>query len=306
MALSWALSRSGAISQCSLGYSLHIAGLSSSLFFSHHGPLIVRSAQLFHRSNGFTQLCTRLAVHNQFSQLSVSVFCSAPPTLARFNRCPPSCSGLGSMVSRIPILQTCNVVVVLKAVASFQHLPNLDWNLLDTEVSIHVYGSHGESNLTSFHQCVELRFTDTQGCQALKRGSRFHGVVTDLSNQSRSTFSGDWIASEIAVHEDCDHVKVFLSSKSQCKFWFPNQMSRCTFQRRIVDFTDSLGQMLCAFCKILICLGPNMTVSYTQICIVLHLLPSEANSFFRLTPTCLVVSLVVDSVSWCSRCIHIH
>ena len=111
--------------------------------FSHHGPLIVRSAQLFHRSNGFTQLCTRLAVHNQFSQLSVSVFCSAPPTLARFNTCPSSCSGLGSMVSRIPILQICNVVVVLIAVASFQHLPNLHGNFLVTEVSIHVYGSHG-------------------------------------------------------------------------------------------------------------------------------------------------------------------
>ena len=42
----------GAISQCSLGYSLHIACFSS----SRHGPFIVGSGQLFHRSNDFIQL----------------------------------------------------------------------------------------------------------------------------------------------------------------------------------------------------------------------------------------------------------
>ena len=190
----------------------------------------MRSAQLFHRSNGFTQLCTRLAVHHQFSQLSVSIFCSAPPTLARFNGCPPSCCGRGSMVSRIPILQSCNVVVVLIAVASFQHLPNLHGNLLDTEVSIHVYGSHGQSNLTSFHQFVELRFSDAQGCQALKRGSRFHGVVTDLSNQSRSTFLETGLPAKLLF------TKTVIMSKCSClpnrnaNFGFPTKYRAARFR----------------------------------------------------------------------------
>ena len=37
--------RQGVISQCSLGYSMHTACFSSSLFFSRHGPFIVRGAQ---------------------------------------------------------------------------------------------------------------------------------------------------------------------------------------------------------------------------------------------------------------------
>ena len=54
---------------CSLSLSL-----SSSSLFSRHGPIIVPSAQLFNRSKGFTQFCTRLNQHDQFRQLSVS-FC---------------------------------------------------------------------------------------------------------------------------------------------------------------------------------------------------------------------------------------
>ena len=54
-----------------------------------------------------------------------------------------------------------------------------------------------------------------------------------------------------------------------------------------------------------ICCWPNRKASCTKICIVLHVLSSELDSFFRLTPTCLVVSLVVYPLSWCSRCIQI-
>ena len=46
--------RRGAISQCLLVYSFHIACFSSSL--SRHGPFVVRSAQLFHRSDGVIPL----------------------------------------------------------------------------------------------------------------------------------------------------------------------------------------------------------------------------------------------------------
>ena len=41
-------------------------------------------------------------------------------------------------------------------------------------------------------------------------------------------FSRDWIASEIAVHDDCDFVNEFLS-KSQCSFGFPNDHRAARF-----------------------------------------------------------------------------
>ena len=40
----------------------------------------------------------------------------------------------------------------------------------------------------------------------------------------------DWVASKVAVHEDCDLVSMFLSSKSQRRFGFHHQKSSCTFQ----------------------------------------------------------------------------
>ena len=63
--------------------------------------------------------------------------------------------------------------------------------------------------------------------------------------------------------------------------------------------------MLRCFLQSLICLGLNMKVSCTQIYVVLHLLSSELDSFFCQTPTCLVISRVVYSLSWCSRSIQI-
>ena len=50
----------------------------------------------------------------------------------------------------------------------------------------------------------------------------------------------------------------------------------------------------------------SMKVSYKQICILLHLLYSESDSVFRLTPVCLAISLVVYSLFSCSHCILIH
>ena len=56
--------RQGAISQCPLGFSLHIVCFPSSL--SLHGPVIERNAQLCHQANGFNQLFLHpsLDVHN--------------------------------------------------------------------------------------------------------------------------------------------------------------------------------------------------------------------------------------------------
>ena len=59
--------------------------------------------------------------------------------------------------------------------------------------------SQGLSNLTSFHHCVKLRLSNAHSCQALKSGSRFHSVVTNLSHQSRRTLPRDWVASKVAV-----------------------------------------------------------------------------------------------------------
>ena len=56
-------------------------------------------------------------------------------------------------------------------------------------------------------------------------------MIANLSHQSSRVFPPGWIASDIAGHKDCDFVSVVLSSKSQCSFGFPNQTSRCTFQR---------------------------------------------------------------------------
>ena len=145
--------------------------------------------------------------------------------------------------------------------------------------------------MTSFQHCVELHFSNAQVGQALK--------------SETSVFPPNWIASDIAGHEDCDFVSVILSSKSLCNFWFPNQESRCTFQLNKVEctlFTHFSGPNASRLLQSLICLGPNMKVTRTQICIVLHLLSSKSTSFYRLTPTC----LVVYSLSWCSHCIQIH
>ena len=108
-----------------------------------------------------------------------------------------------------------------------------------------------------------------------------------------------------AGHEDYDLVSVFLSSKSQRRFGFPNQISRCTPQWDKVEFTR-LARSLSPFLQDPTCLGPSMKVSYKQICILFHLLYSESDSVFRLTPVCLAVSLVVYSLFSCSHCILIQ
>ena len=133
--------------------------------------------------------------------------------------------------------------------------------------------------MTSFHHCVKLRFSNAQCCQALKRRSRFHSVVTDLSHQSRRALPRDWVASKVAVHEDCDLVNMFLSSISQRCFVLSHQIPRCTFS----------GPNVSLFQQDPICLGPGMKVPCKQICIVLLHLSSESDSVFRLTPVCLVV-----------------
>ena len=86
---------------------------------------------------------------------------------------------------------------------------------------------------------------------------------------------------------------MFLSSKSQRRFGFANQTSRCTFQwdkSRIHEARSFSGPNVSRFLQDPICLGPKMKVSDKQTCILSHLLSSESDSVFSLTPVCLVVS----------------
>ena len=74
---------------------------------------------------------------------------------------------------------------------------------------------------------------------------------------------------------------------------------------RILAVRMPSGPHVLRFPRGRICLLPNRKASRTKICIVLHLPSSEFDSCFGPTPTCLVVSLGVYSLSWCSRCIQI-
>ena len=112
---------------------------------------------------------------------------------------------------------------------------------------IHVYRSHGWSNLTSFHRCVELHFSLAQRCQALKCGSRFHcatnPVVPFLETGSP--------AKVLSTKTDC--VNVFLPLESYCSSGFRGKIPCYTLQWNKVGpsrFTRPLGQMFCGFGKV--------------------------------------------------------
>ena len=56
-----------------------------------------------------------------------------------------------------------------------------------------------------------------------------------------------------ALSTKTDFVNAFLSSISQCRSVFPNQISRCAFHRKKVEctrFTLLMGQMLRGFCTV--------------------------------------------------------
>ena len=121
-----------------------------------------------------------------------------------------------------------------------------------------IFRSQGQSNLTPVHHCIEFRFSHAQRCQSLKCGSRFHCLVPNLRHQSRRVFLETGVPSEIAVHEDCDFVNVFLSSESYCRFVFPEKIPCCIHQRnttKLSCFAHPLGQICCCFRQVLSVLG---------------------------------------------------
>ena len=140
-------------------------------------------------------------------------------------------------------------------------------------------------------------------------------MVTYLSHQSRRALPRDWVASKVAVHEDCDLVNMFLSSISQRCFGLSHQIPRCTFQRdksRIHEAHSFSGPNVLLFQQDPIYLGPSMNVSCMQICIVLLHLSSESDlrlpsntslscSFSRGVLTCFSVRIAswFTDDEWC-------
>ena len=98
----------------------------------------------------------------------------------------------------------------------------------------------------------------------------------------------------------CQHVSVFVISALLWAFPPGIALHVSTGQSRIREAHSFSGPNVSLFLQDPICLGPRMKASCKQICIVLHHLSSESDSVFILTPVCLLVSLVVSSLSWFS------
>ena len=102
-------------SQCSQKFELHLAIallLFFSFLFSRHDPFIVRSAKLVHHS--MVSLSVAPPSRCLRPTLIIVCFCAAAPSPARSPARRHLAVECGSMINRIRILQTCNVVVVLK------------------------------------------------------------------------------------------------------------------------------------------------------------------------------------------------
>ena len=153
------------------------------------------------------------------------------------------------------------------------------------------------------------RFSHAQSCQALKCGSRFHCVIPNLRHQSRRTSSRDWVAREIAVHEDFDFVSVFLSSESCCICWVsrPNTVLHASVEHRQSISVHSSGpKCVAASAESHLSWATKESLVHAGLYLV-------APSFFRIglflpsnnSLSC-HSSRGVHSLSSCSRCILIH
>ena len=141
---------------------------------------------------------------------------------------------------------------------------------------------------------------------------------TDLSHQSRRALPRDWVASKVAVHEDCDLVNMFLSSISQRCFGLSQQIPRYTFQRNRVEFTrlarSFSGPSVSLFQQVPICLGPSMkslmqadlyrvASSFFRIKLRLTSHTSLSCGFFRSVLTAIVFELHPDSLMMSGACL---
>ena len=130
----------------------------------------------------------------------------------------------------------------------------------------------------------------------LKRRSRFHNVITDLSHQSRRAPPRDWVASKVLCPRRlwfCQHVSVLEISAPLWAFPPDIALHVSTGQSRIHEARSFSGASVSLFQQDPMCLGPSMKVSYKQMCILLRRFYSESDFVFRLVPVCLVVCLLL-------------
>ena len=140
-------------------------------------------------------------------------------------------------------------------------------------------------------------------------------MVTDLSHQSRRALLRDWVASKVAVHEDCDLVNMFLSSTSKRCFGLFHQIAAARVNG-LVEFTNlahSLGQMFRCFSKIQSVLGKyeslmqadlyRVASSFFRIALRLPSKTSLSCSFSRGAPSALVFVWHPDSLMVSGACL---
>ena len=90
------------------------------------------------------------------------------------------------------------------------------------------------------------------------------------------------LSHQIAVHEGCDLVKMFLSSKSQRRFWGSQPdiaLHVSKGQSRIHEVRSSSVPNVSRFLQGLIRLGPNLRVSHARVCATLHRLTQQAGGY---------------------------
>ena len=111
---------------------------------------------------------------------------------------------------------------------------NLHWNS-----QIHVYGSQVWSNLTSFHHCAELRFSNAQGCKALKSGSRFYSVIANLKAPIPSCFF-----SRLVVFGNSNAALGFPTRCRAARLSGIKSISRCGASLLEAAYHHSIGALL--------------------------------------------------------------
>ena len=139
--------------------------------------------------------------------------------------------------------------------------------------------------MTPFHHCVKFRLSNARCCQALKRRSRFHSVVTNLSYQSRRALPRDWVRQQNRCPQRLILSTCFCLRNLSSAPGLSHQISRCTFQRGKVEFTrltHSLSQMFRCFSKVQSVLG-QVRKSHTSGALFLL----RIDSVFRLVQVCL-------------------
>ena len=140
-------------------------------------------------------------------------------------------------------------------------------------------------------------------------------MVTDLSHQSRRALPRDWVASKVAVHEDCDlcqHVSVFEISALLWAFPPDTALHVSMGQSRIHEARSFSGLNVSQSQQDPSCLGPGMKVSCKQIFLCFIFLqnrlrlPSNTSlscSFSRGVLTASVFVLHPDSLMMSGACL---